>query len=111
MRKYGIGESIGRDGVVLRTMEKRREKAGQKWSREWLMAWGWSSGLGRTGSGRCAQIRLETGGDACFGHGEAFVAVTGGEKVHHGNLVEVVMPDSEILHVGAGLFSTSLNYP
>ena len=53
------------------------------------MAWGWSSGLGRTGSGRCAQIRLETGGDACFGRGDAFVAVSGGEKVHHGNLVEL----------------------
>jgi hypothetical protein len=33
--------------------------------------------------------------DACCGRGDTFLAVTGGEKVHHGNLVEGVWLESE----------------
>ena len=69
--------------VVLKTTEKRREK--RRRNRSWtaFRTWGRSDRLRGPLSVGDAQIRLGTGGDACFGRGDAFVAVTGGEKVHH----------------------------
>jgi hypothetical protein len=95
--KCGDFESVGRGGVVLKTGEKRREKVGRNRSRGAYLAWAWSDRLQGRRCGGDAQIRLETGGDACFGRGDAFVAVSGGEKVHHGNLVERALTGAEIL--------------
>lgn len=47
---------------------------------------------------------------ACLERGDAFLAVTGGEKVHHGNLVERVWLGVKVLRFGQSLAQQAANW-